>query len=560
MLTKPTPLPSANPSPEETLQENRRRQQRGTGFTNIDRILGANQGAGQKIGESLGGSLSNQAGQVKQQINQGQSDFQAGMQQGSQNANSAIQTGKSIQKNLGETPEAYAARLAQANQAQLETQGANLQNARYSGPEGITDASRIQSQAGNVGALGKLAGTNAGQSQLLRSQIADRGKYTQGENALDQLLLAKEGQKAIQQGRAAVGGLNQQAIGAVQNAQNQAAANASSIENNKVKILHDLQNQLSGDEGFISQAKKQSDDYNKNAKRISEILLGKMDDGSDLSQLSDSDKDLLDHMQEYGIDPQMIYDKDKASADQGVKTLGSSVLQNFGGQRYIGDQSVAAQNLASFLQQKDTRDQISKNKFDTDLFSGDQKAIFGDNEGKAKYDFETRDILQNYANQLKTSEEEAKGNYKRLQDVILPQVNAANGKPIELLGTDKKLYDRYLAPRSHMFGGDQEWDTAFGDWKRFQGLGEHDNFMGNNGVGSLASGLLDQGLSPDDASTAGTGGIGRFAGLGLDRWAPGHGSAPIRSSDDLQDAANRSAGTLSDLKQYVLNRYLKGQV
>ncbi len=401
MLPQPKPLPSAQPQTGTT----DRNKQRGTGFTNLNKVLGANQGAGQKMGQAIGSNLSNQAGQVKQNIQQGQSQFQAGAQESTQKANNTIQQGAQLQQAAGETPEAYAARLAQANSADLTKQGQDLQGAAYTGPRGLENAGQIQSRASTVNALGRLAGNSAGQGQLLRSQVAQSGNYTQGQNALDQLLLGKEGQNAIQKGRQATTGINQQAQNSVQNAQTQAAAQDAAINANKSKVLQGLQNQLSGTgedgvKGFTQQAKEQAAQYNQNATRLQQLLSGKGADGASINpaSITDADRELLNNMDQYGLNADSnIYGKNQDEYNNFLSQMGSNVdiSQNA---RYMGDQGVAAQNLAKFLGDTGTANQVSNANFNNKVFNaGSQEEALARNTALQQGDESSRNRLNQLA-------------------------------------------------------------------------------------------------------------------------------------------------------------------
>lgn len=198
--TDPTQIQPATPDPTQDAN-NRDRQQRGTGFTNINRILTANDGAGQKIGQAIGSGIDKQAASVRDGIQQGQSQFQAGLDQSKGAAQSTISQGQALQKQAGEDNNAYSTRLAQNNGTDYSKIGQNVRAADYNGPMNLQNADALKAQAATTGALGRLAGSSAGQSELLRRTVAQRGNYTNGQNSLDQLLIGRDGQNAIQQAR-----------------------------------------------------------------------------------------------------------------------------------------------------------------------------------------------------------------------------------------------------------------------------------------------------------------------------------------------------------------------
>lgn len=525
----PQPLQSATPDPQA---EARKKQQRGTGFTNINRVLGANQGAGQKIGQAIGSNLQGQAGQVKQDINKGTSEFQAGAQTNLATANNAIQQGKDLQKSSNDaSDEAYAERLAKYNADQLASQGQALQQAAYSGPQGLSNAGQIQSRAATVGALGQLAGSSAGQAQLLRSQVAGRGGYSQGQNALDALLLGREGQGAVQQGRSAVTGLNQDANTAIQTAQQKAQGMASAVDKNKVATLQALQNQLSGtgDEtsgnvkGFTQQAKEQAQDYQKNSDRLQQLLTGKDAEGKDITELSDADKALLQNMEKYGVENQEIYEKEglnnPESINNAIGQIAGSLANDYGSSRYLGNQQGAAQNLARFLQQKDTAKNIGDTKFNEDVFQGDQKQLFGENQETFKKDKATQENLYGLSDYIKAGEEKTTADAARLKQILDTNIPMEN-----LTGRDAEMLRKWRENKAYIDSGDRTFGTP----------------------GVYAPRLMDNvdvnSIHPLDMPNV---------------WDQERGG--FKSSASIRAAGDKALGNMTDVRQSVLNRYLKGQ-
>lgn len=363
--------------PTQADKDKDRNRQKGTGFTNLNRVLGANQGAGQKMGQQIGNSLSNQAGQIKQGIQAGQSQFQTGMQQGTQKAKDAIGVGQNISNQLQQNQDAF----AQQDQNQLKQQGQALQGAAYQGPQGIQNAGKLQSQSATASALGKLGATGAGQQQLLASQVAGRGGYGLGQSSLDRALLSRGGQQAIQQGRSSLSGIESATKGAIQGAQGQATATAADIDANKVKTIQELQNRLSGAgddtsggiKGLTQQAKEQTAQYNTQAQKLQQMLSGRNPDGTVIndanpSKYSQEDIDLLNNMGQYGLDPsQMLYSGGSSDSGNTLARLTQNANTNQSAGRYMGSQGAAAKNLATFLQQNPSN--INTEDFKEQIFS-----------------------------------------------------------------------------------------------------------------------------------------------------------------------------------------------
>lgn len=363
---------------------NKKKQTRGTGFTNINRVLDANRGAGQKMGEQIGGGLNQQADSVRAGIESSQNQFNQEKQQAGQQAKSAVQAGQNLVKQAGETDDAYQARIAQTNinnqPVNYSQIGQELRDAQYKGPMALQNAGQLQAQSATTSALGRLAGNTGGQQQLLQTMVAKPGQYTRGQSALDSLLLGQDGQKAIQQGRQATQGLQQKAFGAVDQAEAQAQALKSGISENKTKTLQALQNMLSGNGtqdsdqvvGIKELAKRQAESFNKDATRLKEILSGKNSDGSLITNLSPEDQQLLDNMNQYGLDNNQFYTGDQNSSSISLNNLANTLAINPGQLKFQGNQSAAAQNLATVLGDLDTAESIKNNEFNTDLFSKDK--------------------------------------------------------------------------------------------------------------------------------------------------------------------------------------------
>lgn len=388
MLTPNQPQQPGQPQ-DNTEQNSQNRKQQGTGFVGIGKMLNANQGAGQKEGAAIGSGLQNKAGDIAKGIQQGQAGFQAGMNQSVQTANNTINQGKQVQKQENESDADYQARIAGAapnasptNYAEL---GKNVQNASYTGPSGLANANQIQAQAASAGALRNLAGNTAGQAQLLRNMVAQRGNYSTGQNALDSLLLGQGGQQAVQQGKTSLNGVENQATNATQNASNQANANSTAIATNKLNLLQNIQNQLNGTgdaatggiTGINTQATNQSKDYNAQGARLSALLRGEDPDHpgmkltpDQMKNLNPKDLDLINNMDQYGLNSNENIYGGSASTDYnnvlGQLTQNANLNQTNG--RYTGNQGAAANNLATFLGDQ-SAGKINANPFEDKLFS-----------------------------------------------------------------------------------------------------------------------------------------------------------------------------------------------
>jgi hypothetical protein len=386
----PTPIQSAAQQTSDDNSVNQNRQQKGTGFTNISKILDANKGAGEKIGQTLGSNLAGQADSVRAGIQSSQDQFNNASGAAKTTANNSIQAGQQYVRQAGETDDAYANRL-NAPTTDFSQVGKDLSSAQYKGPTGLTNADQLNSQAANVAALGRLAGTNEGQSQLLRSEVAQRGNYSQGQNALDSLLLGNSGQQYIQQGRTAANQVGQAANAAAGSAQAQAQAANTAVNNNRTSALQNLQNSLTGTgdttsngiTGLETIATNNANKFGTDAARLQQLFSGKDANGNLLkpTDITDADKQLLQHASDYGVQNGQIYvDPNNSALTQSVLGNLASRFQtsNFGSnQLYTDPQKSAAINLAKILGDTQSQTDIGSNQFNKQIMpdDGSQQSI-----------------------------------------------------------------------------------------------------------------------------------------------------------------------------------------
>lgn len=393
----PTPLNQmANNQPDNSADKNK---QKGTGFTNIGNILNANQGAGQKIGQSLGSSLTGQANSVKAGIDSSQNQFNTQSNQAKDSSNNAIQAGQQYVRGPGTDDTTYLNNLNNSN-TDYSKIGKDINSADYNGPMGLNNADQLNTQAANVSALGRLAGTSQGQSQLLRSQVAQKGNYSQGQNALDSLLLGNQGQQYVQQGRSDASNIGQLANNASANATSQANALKGAIANNKSQLLQNLNSSLTGSgtvdsasnpqgiTGLETDATNAATAYTNQAQRLQQLLRGTDANGNTIkgSDVTDADKALLNNINSFGqtdqnIDQNLYVDpNDPSSAYNALDQLsGKLTTQGLGSQLYTAPQQTAATNLAKLLQDSQSQQNISNNQFNKQILANnsDEGNIFG---------------------------------------------------------------------------------------------------------------------------------------------------------------------------------------
>lgn len=196
----------------------------GTGFTNLSKILGANQN--NQLGQAVGGGVQNAVDQAKGNVQQGFQSFQDQAAQGNLNSdankqqvNSTLgglgfdtssnfggsQTPPQNVNTTGQGPNAQAAVVPPSSQTVSQFQ--NFLGGQYSGPQQLDNYAKLQAQANSAQALGQNSGTEAGRLALLQ-RFAGGKNYTQGQQQLDSLLLGGTAQNQLNQARRASTGLS----------------------------------------------------------------------------------------------------------------------------------------------------------------------------------------------------------------------------------------------------------------------------------------------------------------------------------------------------------------
>lgn len=179
--------------------------QQGTGFTNLQSIMQANQG--NRLGQAVGSGIKQTGEKVKQGLQTGQQEFQTKAQ--------ANQLGTQAQR---ENVENVLKDPTQANEGDVSN-FAKYRSGQYTGPQNIGNIDTLKQQAGQAEQQGQAIGSEGGRQSLLQRYAAGPGQYNAGAQRLDNLLLGTTGTKDLQAARRSVSGLNTQITGAEQAAQ-----------------------------------------------------------------------------------------------------------------------------------------------------------------------------------------------------------------------------------------------------------------------------------------------------------------------------------------------------
>lgn len=224
---------------------NPQQKQQGTGFTNLQQLMAANQG--NKLGQAVGGGIQQTGQQVQQGLQKGQQDFQNQAQAG--------QLGTQAQKENVENTLKDPSQVSDQNVADF----AKYRAGQYSGPQDISNIDALKGQAQQAQQMGQAIGTEGGRQSLLQRYAAGPGQYGAGAQRLDTLLLGSGGGNDLQQARRSVSGLNSQVSGAQQAAQQQAQQYTQQAKG----FGQQVSNQVSGKEsGIYNPAQQQAQQAN----------------------------------------------------------------------------------------------------------------------------------------------------------------------------------------------------------------------------------------------------------------------------------------------------------
>ena len=215
-------------------------QHQGSGFTNIQRVIGANQT--NQLGSAVGGGVQQVGQQTQQAI--GSSAQQTQQAQQAANLNTSANQA-AIQQIIDTAGSSGAPSTQQTQQFQQYLSG------QFTGPQNLQNAGQLQNQAQQAQQLGQMVGSAGGQAALLQRFAANPNTaYTQGQTTMDTALLGATGGKQLAQGRQATLGLNQQ-LGQAQTA---AQASAQDLQAQAAGLKESTQNKLTGAEGDVNSA------------------------------------------------------------------------------------------------------------------------------------------------------------------------------------------------------------------------------------------------------------------------------------------------------------------
>lgn len=202
------------------------RQQKGTGFTNLNKIIGVNQN--NRLGQAIGSGINQQVNQGRQATNQAQQQFQE------QSEAARIDTDankQKVQNTLG------APNVEASDQDVKDFQ--TFRSGRYGGPTELQDQQRLQGQAQSTQSVANLGSTSGGRQSLLQRFVGGEG-YSQGKQRLDNLLLGQSGNDQLRDARRDATGLVQD----VNKATTAAGQRADLLSNQAKQFAQDVDQQI----------------------------------------------------------------------------------------------------------------------------------------------------------------------------------------------------------------------------------------------------------------------------------------------------------------------------
>lgn len=191
-------------------------QPKGSGFTNINRILQANQQ--NKLGQAIGSGVQQGANQFKSGLGDAQNQFGANIADiNNKKQQDVTSVGATTQKlsaggsAIGQQEQDSATRLIAQNYGQDKLAG------------GLNNINNLAGQAQQTEGLARQTGSSEGRQNLLQ-RFVGKGQYTGGQQRLDNLILGQTGQSELASARRAGVGLGSDLNQAQQGARGQVGA------------------------------------------------------------------------------------------------------------------------------------------------------------------------------------------------------------------------------------------------------------------------------------------------------------------------------------------------
>jgi ribosomal protein L12E/L44/L45/RPP1/RPP2 len=212
-------------------------QQKGTGFLNLQKVVGANNAS--RLGGAVGGGITQQANQARAGVNQAQNTFQQ------ESAAKRLDTDANKQK----VQEALADPTKAVGNQEFLNQFTKLRTGTYEGPTALQNADKLRSQSTAAEGLGQATRSQGGQIGLLQRFATQPTKqYARGQQRLDSMIL-NQAAPQLQEARKTTIGLGketQRAESGAQQTGQEILSKARQFGDDTTKQLQDTTTQASG--------------------------------------------------------------------------------------------------------------------------------------------------------------------------------------------------------------------------------------------------------------------------------------------------------------------------
>jgi X-X-X-Leu-X-X-Gly heptad repeat protein len=171
-----------------------RREQVGTGFTNLNRLINANKN--NRLGSTIGQGITGQAATARQ-----------GVQTASQKFNEQAQANRLDTDQNKQRAQSILGNVENVNDDDVNA-FTTFRSGRYEGPNQIEGQQKLLNQASSAESLGNLATSQGGRQALLQRFVGGAG-YNQGKQRLDNLLLGSSAGNTLRNARRETAGLTE---------------------------------------------------------------------------------------------------------------------------------------------------------------------------------------------------------------------------------------------------------------------------------------------------------------------------------------------------------------
>lgn len=324
--SQPKAPATQNFNPFAGAQQNK---QKGTGFTNIGKIVQANQG--NKLGSTVAGGVQNVAQQARQGVQQAGQQFQQQAQAG--RLDSAENQAR-VQNVLTDPLKASDEDVSAFEQ---------FRSGQYGGPTSLQNAERLQSQVTQAQQLGQAANTAGGRQSLLQ-RFAGGPQYSAGQQRLDNLLLGATGGRQIAQAARSAQGLG----GQLQREEDAAAAQAGELSNRAKAFGENVYGQLlDRSQGYDTALGAKAESANK----LADTVFGQIKAAVGRGQISAADAKSLgiDNDLTYGLDASQFLNRNDDYKANSSNVMNQTDVDRFKALNRLAGGGGANQQLAGLL-------------------------------------------------------------------------------------------------------------------------------------------------------------------------------------------------------------------